>query len=164
MAEVTTLSHLAGMQSGRSGELRGQSQRAETVLVSEQVDVREDILLERTHGTCRALPDRACWCRTGPEPQGEEGQCKTKERTPGHVLWIGLILWPRPPLNEGSGCPGRLLPAAMPQPIDEDHLERARDRNRGERTEHPCELGADEHCDEHHEGRELDGLSVDDGL
>src|SRR5882724_7475969 len=92
MAEVTTLRHLGRMQSCRGGELRGQSQRGETVLASQEVDVREDILFERAHDAFRALPDRACRGRTGPEPDGGEGESKTKEGTAGHALEIGLRL------------------------------------------------------------------------
>src|SRR6266536_3033906 len=120
MAEVTPLRHLGRMQSGCGGELRGQSQRGETVLPSQEVDVREDILLERAHDACRALPDRACRGRTGPEPDGGDGESKTKKGTTGHALEIGLSLenFRAPPSErESSRRAGRLLAAALPQPV-----------------------------------------------
>ncbi len=48
--------------------------------------------------------------------------------------------------------------------VAHDHLDRAGDRDRGERPENACELGADEHRDQHGERRQLHRPAVDDGL
>src|SRR6266542_4269137 len=58
---------------------------------------------------------------------------------------------------------GRAL-AAVVQPIQEQHLDRARDGDRCERPENPGQLGADEDRDEHGQRGELHRTPVDDGL
>src|SRR5437879_10885012 len=91
MTEVAALSHLGRMQSRCRGELGGQSQRAEAVLLPEEVDVREDILLEGPHDPRRALSDRARWSRTGPEPHCGDCERQAEEGTAGHAPWIGRL-------------------------------------------------------------------------
>ena len=52
----------------------------------------------------------------------------------------------------------------MAEPVEEDDLDRAGDRDRSERTEHAGELGSDQHGDQDHERGELHRPAVDDRL
>ena len=54
--------------------------------------------------------------------------------------------------------------ASRAQEVDDEHLDRARDRDRGERSEHAGDLCADEDRDEDHERRERDGPPVHERL
>ena len=52
----------------------------------------------------------------------------------------------------------------MLEPVDEDHLDCAGDRDRGKSADHARELGSDQDCDQHGKRRELHGPAVDDRL
>ena len=59
---------------------------------------------------------------------------------------------------------GSCVASALVEPRDQEHLDRARDRDRGERTEHAGQLGADQDGDEDRQRRKLHGPAVDDRL
>ena len=67
-------------------------------------------------------------------------------------------------LGRSAARPGVARPPAVLEPVDEDHLDRAGDRDRRQRSDHAGELGADQHRDQHGQRRELHRPAVDDRL
>ena len=80
-----------------------------------------------------------------------------------HIQWIGIravffILLKEDPSSVSSDSGRRRTrPVGQPgtpvlEPVDEDHLDGAGDRNRGKRADHARELGADQDRDQHASG------------
>jgi hypothetical protein len=119
----------------------------------EALQAKLDLSLERPAAGGR-------FARRDGSRRGERDDCNQDCNTPSHDSCIDR----RPPIDVpqkgdfrawlrpcASLC-GRLDGASLGEPGEQEHLDRARDGNGGERAENPGELRADEHGDEDREG------------